>query len=75
MVLVPLISPRLLSRSDVGFCKRLFLACSDLIIFLFFQFVYMMYIIDGFLYVELFLHLWDEAYLTMVEEIFDMFLA
>jgi hypothetical protein len=39
-----------------------------------FQFVYMMDYIDGFTYVESSLHLWDEAYLIMVGDIFDMFL-
>jgi hypothetical protein len=30
--------------------------------------------IDGFPYIETSLHLWDEAYLMMVKEFFDVFL-
>ena len=30
--------------------------------------------IDGFLYIELLMHLWDEAYLIVVNEHFDVFL-
>lgn len=40
----------------------------------FFQFVYMMDCADGVLYVESSLHLWDEAYLIMVDDVFDVFL-
>jgi hypothetical protein len=32
----------------------------------FFQFVYMMYYVDGFSYIKSSLHPWDEAYLIMV---------
>ena len=38
------------------------------------QSVYMVDYIDGFSYVELSLHLWDEAYLIMVDDFSDMFL-
>ncbi|KAL6060186.1 hypothetical protein STEG23_004075, partial [Scotinomys teguina] len=38
------------------------------------KFVYMVYYIDRFLYVEPSLHPWDEAYLVMVDNFFDVFL-
>jgi hypothetical protein len=31
--------------------------------------------IDGFLHIEPFLHPWDEAYLIMEDDVFDLFLA
>ncbi|KAL6036123.1 hypothetical protein STEG23_017005 [Scotinomys teguina] len=37
------------------------------------KFVYMVYYIDRFSYVEPSLHLWDEAYLVMVDNVFDVF--
>jgi hypothetical protein len=40
----------------------------------FFQFVYLMDYFDRFLYIEKSLHPWDEAYLIMVDDIFDVFL-
>ena len=43
-------------------------------IFFFFQFVYMMDFIDRFSLVEPSLHLWDEAYLIMVDDVSDEFL-
>ena len=42
--------------------------------FFFFKFVYMMDYIDGFLYTELHLHPWDEAYLIMADNILDVYL-
>ncbi|KAL6030415.1 hypothetical protein STEG23_017103 [Scotinomys teguina] len=38
------------------------------------NFVYMVYYIDRLLYVEPSLHLWDKAYLIMVNNVFDVFL-
>ena len=40
----------------------------------FFQFVFIVDYNDWFSYIEPFLHLWDEAYLIMVDDLFDMFL-
>jgi hypothetical protein len=40
--------------------------------FLFFQFVYIVDYINGFLYIEPSLHPWDEAYLIMVNDHFDV---
>ena len=40
----------------------------------FFQFVYMVDYIDRFLYAKLSLHLWDEAYLVMLDDFSDVFL-
>ncbi|KAL6065783.1 hypothetical protein STEG23_019488, partial [Scotinomys teguina] len=37
-------------------------------------FIYMVYHIDRLLYVEPSLHLWDKAYLVMVDNVFDVFL-
>ncbi|KAL6089702.1 hypothetical protein STEG23_029694 [Scotinomys teguina] len=37
-------------------------------------FIYMVYYIDRLLYVEPSLHLWDKAYLVMVDNVFDVFL-
>jgi len=42
--------------------------------FFFFEFVYIADYIDGFSYIEPSLHPWDEAYLVMVNDCFDMFL-
>ena len=39
-----------------------------------FAFVYLVDYVDGFLYVEPSLHPWDEAYLIMVNDHFDVFL-
>jgi hypothetical protein len=39
-----------------------------------FEFAYVVDYIDGFSYIEPSLHLWDEAYLIMVNDCFDMFL-
>jgi hypothetical protein len=36
--------------------------------FFFFDFVYVVDYLDGFLYIELSLHPWDEAYLIMVND-------
>jgi hypothetical protein len=38
------------------------------------KFVYVVNYIDGFLYIELSLHPWDEAYLIMMDDCFDVFL-
>jgi hypothetical protein len=40
----------------------------------FFEFVYVVDAIDGFLYIEPFLHSWDEAYMTVVNGCLDVFL-
>ena len=40
----------------------------------FFEFVYIVDYIDGFSYIETTLHPWDEAYLIMVNDVFDVFL-
>jgi hypothetical protein len=42
--------------------------------FLFFQFDYMVDYTDRILYVELFLNLWNEAYLITMDSLFDVFL-
>ena len=39
-----------------------------------FEFVYIVNYIDGFLYIKPSLHLWDEAYLVMMNDRFDVFL-
>jgi hypothetical protein len=40
----------------------------------FFEFVYIVDYVDGFPYIEPSLHYWDEAYLIMVNNCFDVFL-
>jgi hypothetical protein len=40
----------------------------------FFEFVYIVDYIDGFLCIEPSLHPWDEAYLIMIDDCFDVFL-
>jgi hypothetical protein len=42
--------------------------------FLSFEFVYVLDYIDGFLYIEPLLHLWDETYLVRMDYCFDVFL-
>ena len=42
--------------------------------FFFFEFVYVVDFIDGFPYIEPSLNLWDEAYLIIVNDHFDVFL-
>jgi hypothetical protein len=42
--------------------------------FFYFEFVYIVDYIDGFPYVELSMHAWDEAYLIMMDDLFDVFL-
>jgi hypothetical protein len=39
-----------------------------------FEFVYIINYVDGFLYIKPSLHLWDEAYLIMMNYHFDVFL-
>ena len=39
-----------------------------------FEFVYIMDYIDGFPYIKPSLHPWDEAYLVMMDDCFDVFL-
>jgi hypothetical protein len=41
---------------------------------IFFEFGYIMYYIHGYLHIEPSLHPWDEAYLIVVNDSFDMFL-
>jgi hypothetical protein len=43
-------------------------------VFLVFEFVYIVDYVDGFLYVKSSLHPWDEAYLIMMNDHFDVFL-
>ena len=51
-----------------------FLASNEVIMCFFFEFLYTMESIDGFPYIEPSLHPWDEAYLIMVDDHFDVFL-
>jgi len=39
------------------------------------HFVYILYYVDGFSYIEPCLHPWDEAYLSMMDYYFDLYLA
>jgi hypothetical protein len=51
-----------------------FSASNEMIICFFFEFVYIGHYIDELLYVEVSLHPWDEAYLIMMDDCFDVFL-
>ena len=42
--------------------------------FFFFEFVYVVCYVDGFPYIKPCLHFWDEAYLVMMDDHFDVFL-
>jgi hypothetical protein len=39
-----------------------------------FEFIYIVDYFDGFLYIKPSLHLWNEAYLVMMDDCFDVFL-
>ena len=52
-----------------------FAASSDMIMFYFFSFIHIVDYIDRFSYVELSLHLWNEANLIMVDAFFYVFLG
>ena len=43
-------------------------------VFFFSEFVYVVDYVDGFPYIEPSLHTWDEAYLIMMDDHFDVFL-
>ena len=45
-----------------------------IMLFIFFDIVYIVDYVNGFSYVESTLHPWDEAYLILVNDGFDMFL-
>jgi hypothetical protein len=45
-----------------------------IMIFFYCEFVYIVDYVDGFLYIEPSLHPWDEAYLAVVNDHFDVFL-
>lgn len=51
-----------------------FLASSELIMWFFSQFVYMMGCVDGFLYTEPPLQPWDAVYLFIADDVFEVFL-
>jgi hypothetical protein len=51
-----------------------FSACNEMIMFFFFQFVYVVDYVDGLLYIEPSLHLCDEDYLNVVNDHFNLFL-
>jgi hypothetical protein len=58
--------------------SKAFLASNEMIMWVFFflsfEFVYIVDYVDGFPYIEPSLHPWDEAYLIMVNDGFDVFL-
>ena len=45
-----------------------------MIIYFFFEFVYIVDYVDGFPYIKPSLHPWDEAYLIIINDLCDMFL-
>jgi len=55
--------------------SNVFSVSNEMIIcFFFFEFSYVVDYIDRFLYIEPSLHSWDEAYLIMMDDHFDVFL-
>jgi hypothetical protein len=54
--------------------SKAFSASNEIIMWVFFQFVYMVDYTERFSYAEPSLPLWDEAYLIMVDNPFDVFL-
>jgi hypothetical protein len=57
------------------FCQSSFSPSNEIIMWFFFlEFVNLVYYIDGYSYIEPSLHLWDEAYLILVNNGFDVFL-
>ena len=56
------------------YCKMLFQNLMKWSYGFFFEFVYVVDFIDGFPYIEPSLHPWDEAYLVMMDDRFDVFL-
>lgn len=53
---------------------KCFSASKEMIIYFFFTFVYMMEYANGFSYSEPTFHPWDEGYLFMANDSFDVFL-
>ena len=73
--------PSIVDLSNVfnmkGCCilSKTFLASKEMILwFFFFEFVYIVDCINGFSYIKPTLHLWDEAYLIVVNDGFDVLL-
>jgi hypothetical protein len=71
-----LIFPRLLTGRGVEVFSNTFSASNEMIMcFFFFEFVYVVDYINGFPYIEPSLHPWDEAYLIVMNDCFDVFLG
>jgi hypothetical protein len=51
-----------------------FSTSNEMVIFFFFEFVYIVYYVDGFLYIESSLHPWAEADLILLDDPFNVFL-
>ena len=66
-----------LSKTSImkGFCilSKALSATNVMILFIFFQFVYVVEYIDRFSHVEPSLHLWDAADLSKMDDLFDVF--
>jgi hypothetical protein len=58
----------------VGFCQMLSQHLRRWACVFAFEFVYIVDYVDGFLYIIPSLHPWDEAYLVMMDDHFDVFL-
>jgi hypothetical protein len=58
-----------------GFLSNAFSASNEMIIcFFYLEFVYIVVYVNGFPYIEPSLHPWDESYLIMMDDHFDVFL-
>jgi hypothetical protein len=59
-----------------GYCilSKAFSAFNEMMMSFYLEFVYIVYYIDEFVYIEPSLHPWDNTYLILVDDGFDMFL-
>jgi hypothetical protein len=73
---VPYISAFSNTFNIKGCCilSKAFIASNNVIIWFFFQFVYKVYCINEFLYIEPFLNHWDEDFFILIDDVFDVFL-
>jgi hypothetical protein len=73
MVLQFLIFPRLYHEGVLDFVKCFLSTLQDDHVNFVFEFVCTVDYVDGFLYIEPSLHPWDEAYLVIMDDSFDVF--
>jgi hypothetical protein len=69
---ISLIFPVPLTWKGVEFFKRVFLVSKRILWVFFFQFVYVVDYVDGFLYIKPVMHPLDEVYLIVIDDVFDV---